>query len=87
MEDNYTQFTMRMEKSLYDDLKKSAIKNKRSIAKELEYITELHLREGFQITLPGEIGQKFIDFLQYSPELKAAMRKIEENCADSRNSD
>lgn len=37
-------FTMRMEKELYEKLKQSAIKNKRSIVKELEYITEQYLK-------------------------------------------
>lgn len=40
------QFTMRMEKKTYDALKKSAANNKRSIAKELEYITEHYLLYG-----------------------------------------
>ena len=42
--DNETRFTMRMETSLYNLLKESAKRNKRSVAKELEYITETHLK-------------------------------------------
>lgn len=34
-------FTMRMDKELYEKLKNSAKVNKRSIAKELEYLVEL----------------------------------------------
>lgn len=37
-------FTMRMENELYEKLKQSAIRNRRSIAKELETATELYLR-------------------------------------------
>ena len=40
MKENETQFTMRMENGLYQRLKKRAERNKRSLAKELEYITE-----------------------------------------------
>lgn len=39
------QFTMRMELTLYEKLKASAIKNRRSVAKELEYITEQYLKQ------------------------------------------
>lgn len=38
-------FTMRMDKALYEELKFSASKNKRSIAKELEYATEQYLKK------------------------------------------
>lgn len=38
-----TQFTMRLDNELYARLKESAEKNKRSIAKELEYIVESYL--------------------------------------------
>lgn len=39
--DDEIRFTMRMEKELYEKLKESAKVNKRSIAKELEFIVEL----------------------------------------------
>ena len=32
-----TQFTMRIENSLYEVIKQNAVKNKRSIAKEIEF--------------------------------------------------
>ncbi len=38
--ENEVRFTVRMKESLYELLKESANKNKRSIAKELEYIAE-----------------------------------------------
>lgn len=40
-------FTMRMDNSLYEKLKVEAVKNKRSIAKEIEFIVEeeIHRRE------------------------------------------
>ena len=40
MKENETQFTMRMSNDVYDGLKKRAERHKRSIAKELEFITE-----------------------------------------------
>lgn len=40
-----TQFTMRLPNSLYSDLKKLAEENKRSIAKELEYIVEKRIEK------------------------------------------
>lgn len=39
--DDEIRFTMRMDKELYEKLKESAKVNKRSIAKELEFIVEL----------------------------------------------
>ncbi len=39
--DDEIRFTMRMDKKLYEKLKESAKVNKRSIAKELEYLVEL----------------------------------------------
>ena len=38
-------FTARFNEKLYSQLKSSAQKNKRSIAKELEFITELYLNK------------------------------------------
>ena len=35
-----TQFTMRIENSLYEVIKQNAVKNKRSIAKEIEFELE-----------------------------------------------
>ena len=45
--ENETRFTMRMENSLYEKLKVEAVKNKRSVAKEIEFIVEkeIHRRE------------------------------------------
>lgn len=38
-------FTMRLEGNLYEHLKQSALKNKRSIAKEIEYAVEQYLNK------------------------------------------
>lgn len=43
--EEYTQFTMRMENTIYERLKESAAKNRRSIAKELEFITDSYLSD------------------------------------------
>lgn len=40
-----TQFTMRIENSLYEEIKQSAKKNKRSIAKEIEFKLEQSLKQ------------------------------------------
>lgn len=40
MDKNYTQFTMRIDNEVYQHVKESAERNKRSIAKEIEYILE-----------------------------------------------
>lgn len=41
----YVQFTMRMEPDLYEQVKNSSIKNKRSIAKEIEFAVEQYLQK------------------------------------------
>lgn len=38
-------FTLRMDSGLFEQVKKLAEKNKRSVAKEIEYLIEKHLRE------------------------------------------
>lgn len=43
--DDYTQFTMRMQNDVYNGLKARAERNRRSIAKELEHITEQALAQ------------------------------------------
>ena len=63
--DDEVRFTMRMEKELYELLKDSAKENRRSIAKELEYITDLHLRaHSRSVPLPEELNLKLIEFIQ-----------------------
>lgn len=81
MEENYVQFTMRMDKDLYEKLKESAKRNKRSIAKELEYLTEFHLNEGTPIRLPDDVASKFIEFLRHSE----GFRKLEEQLKNADN--
>ena len=77
-EENEVRFTMRMDKNLYEQLKKSAKKNRRSIAKELEYLTDFHLNQGTPITMPDNIANKFIEFLRHSPEFLELERKAGE---------
>ena len=43
-ETSIVQFTMRIESSLYERIKQSALKNKRSIAKEIAFIIEQNLK-------------------------------------------
>lgn len=64
MEENYVQFTMRMEKGLYEQLKESAAKNRRSIAKELEHITDDYINQIVPIDLSKEVVDKFMDWIK-----------------------
>ncbi|MCM1339916.1 MAG: hypothetical protein NC191_09625 [Muribaculaceae bacterium] len=68
--EEYVQFTMRMEKTLYEELKESAQKNRRSIAKELEYITDLYINQDMVITLPEDLAKKFLEMAKNFPETK-----------------
>ena len=83
MEENYVQFTMRMEKGLYEKLKESASKNRRSIAKELEHITDCHIRF---FELPNDddlsysdevntLAHQFISFLNKSGKFSFKIQK------------
>ena len=45
MEEEYIQFTMRMEKDLYEKLKENAKECRRSVAKHLEYIVASYFVE------------------------------------------
>lgn len=84
MEDNYVQFTMRMDKDLYEQLKESAKRNKRSIAKELEYLTDFHINQRVEFNVPDKIANKFIEFLRYSPEFREMERQIQEEYKKSK---
>lgn len=65
IKENEIRFTMRMDSDLYETLKESAKQNKRSIAKELEYITEMHFKEPNKIFwLPNDLNQKFSEFIK-----------------------
>lgn len=43
--DTEKRFTLRMDKELFEHIQKSAAKNRRSVAKEIEYILLTHLEE------------------------------------------
>lgn len=68
--EEYTQFTMRMDNGLYEQLKESAQKNRRSIAKELEHIVDLYINQDVVITLPEELAKKLLDMAKNYPETK-----------------
>lgn len=90
MEDNEVRFTMRMEKGLYEQLKESAAKNRRSIAKELEYLTDFHLNQGEPIELPDNIAGEFMNKLVELLRQSEGFRKLEkkaEALQKSKNSD
>ena len=63
IEDNEVRFTMRMESALYEQLKKSAQKNRRSIAKELENIVDIHLNKKDYVLIPEPIAQQLNEYI------------------------
>ncbi len=77
MEEEVVQFTMRMEKNLYEQLKESAKANRRSIAKELEYLTDLHLNRGTPIEVSDEVAAKLIELLRTSEGFNKLTKSIE----------
>jgi len=62
--ENYVQFTMRMDKDLYEELKQSAKLNRRSIAKELENMVDICLHKENIVDLPADIANKLFAFLE-----------------------
>lgn len=75
MEEKVVQFTMRMDADLYEQLKESAKKNRRSIAKELEYLTDFHLNQREPIELPDDVAQKFFEFMSQSEGFQRLLKK------------
>ena len=61
--DDFVQFTMRMDAKLYEQLKQSAQEHRRSIAKELENIVDVHFNNREQI-LSDELTADFIEYLR-----------------------
>ncbi|AGR47581.2 putative Arc-like DNA binding domain [Brevibacillus phage Osiris] len=45
MKSNEKRFTLRMDADLFERIKEQAEKNKRSVAKEIEFLIEKHLEE------------------------------------------
>lgn len=68
MEENNVQFTMRMDKDLYEQLKQSAQKNRRSIAKELEHITDDYLNHIVPINLPKQFADSLMEWIKNHPD-------------------
>lgn len=64
--DDEVRFTMRMETALYERLKESAKKNKRSIAKELEYIVDYYFNDRAEFLADYK---RFIDLYTKQQEL------------------
>lgn len=71
-------FTMRIDEDLLELVRKSAEKNKRSLAKEIEYILDFHYNERTTLTVPDAIANKFLEFLRHSPEFRELESKIED---------
>ena len=65
--EEYTQFTMRIDNNVYKHVKESAAKNKRSIAKEIEYILEQWCNPPKNITVSENMSaavQNLVDVLK-----------------------
>lgn len=71
-------FTMRIDEELLEKVRLSAERNKRSLAKEIEYVLDFHYNEGTPITMPDNIATKFIEILRCSPEFLALEKKSKE---------
>ena len=62
-ESNEVRFTMRMESGLYEQLKESAQKNRRSLAKELEHIVYNHFNNEKYEPTPEQLAM-FYSFIE-----------------------
>lgn len=60
----YTQFTMRIDNEVYELVKHSAEKNKRSIAKEIEFILEQWCKPPKDIEVTPEMNEAIIKLLK-----------------------
>ena len=70
-------YTLRIDEDLFNEIKISADKNKRSIAKEIEYILDFHYHQDTPFNVPDDIAIKFIEFLRHSPEFRELEKRIE----------
>ena len=64
MDKNYTQFTMRIDNEVYEHVKNSAERNKRSIAKEIEYILEEWCKPPKDIEVSKEMNAACVQLLK-----------------------
>lgn len=61
---NEVRFTMRMDAALYEELKEEAKLNRRSVAKELENIVDIHLHKDSYIQIPEPISKKLEEYIR-----------------------
>lgn len=66
------------DKQLFEEVKKSAKKNKRTIEKEIEYVLDFYYNRGESIQVPEEVGLKFVEFLRYSDWFKKFETQLKE---------
>jgi len=69
-------FTMRIDEELLEKIRKDAERNKRSIAKEIEYILEFHYREGVLIEVPDDVAKLYTELIKQSEGYKILEERI-----------
>lgn len=72
MNDDLTQFTMRMTNSVYEKLKSRAERHKRSIAKEIEFIIEETLK------IDDDYKKRAISFYNVLKEKNLSQKELQE---------
>lgn len=70
-------FTMRIDEDLLELVRQSAEKNKRSLAKEIEYILDFHYNERTTLTMPDNVAKEFMEWMKKSPEFNQMLKDIE----------
>lgn len=70
-------FTLRLDEKIMEQVKTSAEKNKRSMAKEIEFILDFYYNERKDLKVPDEIAIKLIEFLKRSPDFNELLKKLD----------
>ncbi len=71
-------FTMRIDEDLLELIRKSAERNKRSVAKEIEYTLEFHYQEGVPIEVPDDVAKLYAELIRQSEGYKILEQRIKE---------
>lgn len=71
-------FTIRIDEKLLEKIRSEAERNKRSIAKEIEYILEFHYREGVSIEVPDDVAKLYTELIKQSEGYKILEQRIRE---------
>lgn len=71
-------FTMRIDEDLLEKVRASAERNKRSLAKEIEYILDFHYNEGVPIEVPDDVAKLYIELIRKSEGFKILQQRAME---------